>query len=413
MFIYNLVVFLYGLIIRAASLKNTKAKQWITGRQNWRKFYSQKTAGLSTENRIWIHCASYGEFEQGRPLIESIKKSHPHFKIILTFFSPSGYEVVKDWPGADVIGYLPLDTKKNAIDFLNTVKPNSAIFIKYEFWLNFLFQLQHNHIKTYLVSAVFKTHHPFFKWYGGIFRKSLGTFDKLFIQDLHSAHLLENIGIKNYEVTGDTRFDRVLEIKDKFEPLPLIKQFAGTSRIIVGGSTWKQDEELLIGSLKEIKSPDVKLILAPHELNESSINHLKETLKTHNISYSLYSDNNTQSDSQALIVDVFGLLSKLYFYCDLAYIGGGYGDGIHNCLEASVYLKPVMFCGNTHHKYNEAVELINLNAARNFTNNEEAVKIIDHFLNNPEKLKLEDDLKKYFAEKSGTTQKVIDILNLN
>ncbi|MCW3078116.1 MAG: 3-deoxy-D-manno-octulosonic acid transferase [Bacteroidetes bacterium] len=413
MFIYNLVVLLYGLVIRAASLKNNKAKQWIDGRYNWRQMYAEKTAALSSGNRIWIHCASYGEFEQGRPLIESIKKNNPDFKIILTFFSPSGYEVVKAWPGADVIGYLPLDTKSNAIDFLNIVKPGAAIFIKYEFWLNFLFQLQHKHIKTYLVSAVFKTHHPFFKWYGSIFRKSLGTFDKLFIQDLHSANLLENIGVKNYEVTGDTRFDRVVEIKERFEPLPVITQFAGTSKIIVGGSTWKQDEELLVDALNKIKTHDVKLILAPHELNGTSISHLKETLENNKISYSLYSENNLQSNNQVLIVDVFGLLSKLYFYCDLAYIGGGFGDGIHNCLEAAVYLKPVMFFGNTHHKYNEAVELINLKAARNFTVREEAPGIIDHFLNNAEKLKLEADLKKYFSDKTGTTQKVIEILKFN
>ncbi|MBA3662750.1 MAG: 3-deoxy-D-manno-octulosonic acid transferase [Bacteroidetes bacterium] len=413
MFIYNLVVLLYGLIIRLASFKKTKAKQWIQGRRDWKKIYAQKIAALNSQDITWVHCASYGEFEQGRPLIEKIKKDYPNSKVVLTFFSPSGYEEVKNWPGADVIGYLPLDTKSNAEEFIRIVKPKAAIFIKYEFWLNFLFCLQRHNIKTYLVSAVFKPHHPFFKWYGFIFRKSLATFEKLYIQDQQSALLLESIGVKNYEVSGDTRFDRVIEIRERFESIPSVQQFCGDSQIIVAGSTWKEDEELLIHVIEKIKSPDVKLIIAPHEINPGSIERLVKLLKENGISFSLYSSNTPFKNEKILILDTFGLLSKLYHYCDLAYIGGGFSEGIHNCLEAAVYLKPVIFYGTTHHKYNEALELISLEAAKNVNSIEEAVDAANYFLDNKGEEKLKSTLQKYFDEKSGTTKKVLASLKFS
>jgi 3-deoxy-D-manno-octulosonic-acid transferase len=412
MFIYNLVVLLYGLLITLASVKKRKAKQWVEGRKNWKDFYAGKLKHLNSNKIIWVHCASYGEFEQGRPLIEKIKKDYPAFKVVLTFFSPSGYEVVKNWQGADVVGYLPLDTKRNAEAFISIVQPQAAIFIKYEFWLNFLNTLKKHSVKTYLVSAVFKPHHPFFKSYGRIFRNSLATFNKLFIQDQASGDLLETIGIKNYEVTGDTRFDRVLEIKEKFEPIRPIEQFCGDSPVIVAGSTWYADEVLLAAVLKKLPA-NVKLLIAPHEINDNSVGKLISVLKEQGISYALYTEGNTINAQRVLIVNAFGLLSKLYHYCTVAYIGGGFGDGIHNCLEAAVYLKPVIFYGDTHHKYNEAVELIQLGAAKNVMSEGEAVKAFQQFLTNTGKEELENTLRTYFARKSGTTKKVLDILKLS
>jgi 3-deoxy-D-manno-octulosonic-acid transferase len=413
MFIYNLVVLLYGFVIRLAAIRKKKARQWVKGRKNWRKNYSAKVSVFNTSKIIWVHCASYGEFEQGRPVIEAIKKNDPQCKIVLTFFSPSGYEVVRHWGGAEVIGYLPLDTPRAAKDFIKIIRPSAAIFIKYEFWLNYLSELKKQNIRTYLVSAVFKPHHPFFKWYGSIFIKSLKTFTKLFIQDEASGKLLTSIGIKNYEISGDTRFDRVIEVREKFEPIPGIEEFKGNCKIIIGGSTWNADEKLLINTFKKIKSPTTKLILVPHEVDDLSIQKTVSLLKESGLSYALFSDKKSLANEQVLVVNTIGQLSKLYFYCDVAYIGGGFNDGIHNCLEAAVYLKPVIFAGNSHHKFNEAVDLLELNIAVNVQDEVSAINAIEKYLNNPDKKELETKLEKYFREKSGTTKKIIKELEIN
>ncbi len=414
MFLYNLVIYLYGLVIKLASINKLKAKQWVAGRRNWREQLQQKISKLNSENIIWVHCASYGEFEQGRPLIEAIKKKHPQYKIVLSFFSPSGYEVFKDWSGAEVICYLPLDTRSNARDFIKITKPKVAIFIKYEFWLNFLFTLKKRNIPTYLVSAVFKPHHPFFKWYGGVFKRSLKTFNKLFIQDETSGNLLKKIGIENFEVCGDTRFDRVVEIKENFTELPYIKQFCGDSKVLVAGSTWPGDDELLIEAFKALKLPDLKLILVPHNVDEKDIQKIRALLEKKELSYNLFSEQKTPGSAKILVVDTIGMLSKIYFYATITYIGGGMDDGIHNCLEPAVYLKPVIFYGNDYHKYNEAIELIDLKAAKNITSSNELTEEVLGYLNNQQALSaIENKLKVYFQKKSGTTKKVLEIINLN
>jgi 3-deoxy-D-manno-octulosonic-acid transferase len=360
-----------------------------------------------------VHCASYGEFEQGRPLIEAIKRDYPSYKIVLTFFSPSGYEVFRHWGGAEVIGYLPLDTPSNARDFIRLVRPSVAIFIKYEFWLNYLSELKKQNVRTYLVSAVFKPHHPFFKWYGSIFRRSLRTFNKLFIQDASSGELLMSVGITNYEISGDTRFDRVLEVKSKFEAIPAIEEFKGNNRIIIGGSTWHDDAVVLVSAFKKLNAPDVKLILVPHEVDEDSIRRTVALLKENGLSYALFSEKKPAAGKQVLVVDTIGQLSRLYYYCDVAYIGGGFNDGIHNCLEAAVYFKPVIFAGNNHHKFNEAMDLLQLNAAMNIQDTDSTVKALQFYLAGSEKENLEAKLEKYFREKSGTTQKVIREMELS
>lgn len=414
MFLYNLVIHLYGLVIHLASLNKLKAKQWVNGRKNWRENLSKKISALNSAPILWIHCSSYGEFEQGRPLIEAIKTKHPRYKIVLSFFSPSGYEVFKDWSGADVICYLPLDTKSNAADFINIVKPKAAVFIKYEFWLNFLFELKKQNIPTYLVSAVFKSHHPFFKWYGGIFRRSLTSFNKLFIQDEASGELLKQINITAYEVCGDTRFDRVIEVKENFIEIPLIKEFCGDSKVLVAGSTWPADEELLIEAYKALSLPDLKFIIVPHDVEEKNIIKLTNLLIKNDLIFCLFSEQKIKSNTQVLVVDTIGVLSKIYHYASVAYIGGGLNDGIHNCLEPAVYFKPVVFYGNDYHKFNEATELIALKAAKNISSTEQLVAAISNYLTNDAELQeIESNLKLYFQKKSGTTKKVLDILNLS
>ncbi len=408
MLLYNLVILLYGLIIKIAALKKTKAKLWVTGRKNWQKNLSEKINKLNSNNIIWVHCASYGEFEQGRPLIEAIKKQNSELKIVLTFFSPSGYQAFKNWQGADVICYLPLDTKRNAQHFLNIVNPQKAIFIKYEFWLNFLNTLKSKNIPTYLVSAVFKPHHPFFKWYGGIFKKSLSTFKTLFIQDINSANLLKTINVLNYQVCGDTRFDRVIELKQKFTPLPYFKNFCGTNFVFIAGSTWPGDDALIIDAYQQLNNPNLKLILVPHEVDEKNIQRLTELLIKNNLLFSLYSQKINNSNSNILIVDAIGLLNKIYHYATVTYIGGGFNSGLHNTLEPAVYLKPVLFYGQHSNKYNEVIDLVNLNTAKSVASVTELKNELTSFINNPKQITLvEENLIHYFQQNSGSTQKII------
>lgn len=413
MLIYNLVIRLYGFIILMASIRKTKAKQWVDGRKDWKNKLSETISVIPSGKRIWVHCASYGEFEQGRPVIEAIKNKHPDHSIILSFFSPSGYEAFKDWKGADLICYLPLDTHANARKFVDIVKPKTVIFIKYEFWVNFLFRLKKEQIPTFLVSAVFKPHHPFFKWYGGLFRRSLTTFTELFIQDEASAKLLESIGLTNYEVCGDTRFDRVIEIKDNFSPLPYFETFCKDKKVIIAGSTWPKDEEFLIEAFQKINDPELKLILVPHHVDAKSIQNIEQLLAKNGLNYLLYSDQKPDTAKNILVVNVMGVLNKVYHYADVTYIGGGFNSGIHNCLEPAVYLKPVIFYGgDDYHKYNEAVDLLQMGAAKNVPKVADLQAALLHFLNDKKELTaVQAKLEMYFAKNSGTTKKVLGFIN--
>jgi 3-deoxy-D-manno-octulosonic-acid transferase len=412
MWVYNLVILLYGFIIKVASIKKIKAKQWVNGRKNWRGVLSQKISRLNTNQLVWIHCASYGEFEQGRPLIETIKKKHSDYKILVSFFSPSGYEAFKDWDGADIICYLPLDTKRNAKDFIDIVKPKTVVFIKYEFWLNFLFQLKEKKIPTFLVSAVFKPHHPFFKWYGYIFRKSLKTFNTLLLQDDNSGNLLKSIGVTNIEVCGDTRFDRVLQIKANFKPIPLIENFKGNSKLIIAGSTYQKDVNLILSAFTQLKDKSIKLILVPHLVDDKSIAETITLINEHQMTYSLYTQS-INNESKVLIINTIGLLSKIYFYADCAYIGGGFNGGLHSTIEATVYGIPVVFYGDEYLNYNEAVDLIQLGAAVSVTNSNELLNSLKAYINNPDKsFEIREKLNTFFQENSNSTSKVIASLKL-
>lgn len=317
---------------------------------------------------IWFHASSLGEFEQGRPLIEKIKAEHPEYKILLTFFSPSGYEVRKNYGGADVVCYLPFDTPYRVKKFLDLSKPVMAIFIKYEFWDNYLSELKRRNIPVYIVSAIFRKEQLFFKWYGGMYRKVLSYFTHIFVQDDASRELLSKYGVTNVSVFGDTRFDRVQDVYKNTKQVPMVDLFVNNNRsdnqlTMVAGSSWQQDEEVYLNYFNE--HPELKLIIAPHEIHKDHLMHIESMLKRPSIRLSEATEKDIKGKS-CLIVDSFGLLSSIYRYGDLAYIGGGFGAGIHNVLEAAVYGIPVIF-GPKYQKFKEARDLLQVGGAFSIT----------------------------------------------
>jgi len=360
MILYNLLIFLYVKLIQLFALNNTKASQWTTGRAYWQ---SKLAIGLSTRKSktIWIHCASLGEFEQGRPIIESIKKNYPENFILLTFFSPSGYEVRKNYALADFVCYLPADTPKQAKQFINIVQPELVIFVKYEFWLNMLEVLKQKNIPVLLTSAIFRENQIFFKWYGSLWRNALRGFKHIFVQNQESATLLASIQLKNFSIGGDTRFDRVVEIANQFIAIPQIEKFCNKKSVLVAGSTWIADEILL--SKLATAFPKWKMIIAPHEIDENHLSNLEKSFQQSCRFSALINLSEKELESiQILIIDNIGMLSKLYNYANICYVGGGFGSGIHNVLEAAVYGKPVLF-GPKFHKFDEAKALIKAGGA--------------------------------------------------
>ena len=367
---YYLAILLYSFAVRLAAPFNKKAKKMLAGQK---ETFSILKKQLDPEaSYIWFHAASLGEFEQGRPLMERIRKDNPEYKILLTFFSPSGYEVRKNYSGADIICYLPFDHFWNAKKFLLLVKPAIAIFIKYEFWMNYLDRLKRLQIPTYIISAIFRPNQIFFRWYARPYREILKNYKWFFVQDQHSLDLLRRFGHDNASIAGDTRFDRVYEIFEQRKELPLIERFLnqnenGKNLVFVAGSTWIKDEDILIPYINQ--HTEIKLIIAPHEIDEQRIQALKSRFTRKVIRYSQANESSV-SDAGCLIIDCIGLLSSVYRYGDLAYIGGGFGKGIHNILEAAVYGIPVMF-GPNYHKFREATELIACRGAFAVNNEED------------------------------------------
>jgi 3-deoxy-D-manno-octulosonic-acid transferase len=375
---------------------------------------------------IWFHAASLGEFEQGRPLMEKIKQEKPEYKILLTFFSPSGYEVRKNYSGADIVCYLPFDHYWNARKFLMLVKPAMAVFIKYEFWMNYLKQLKRLQIPTYIISAVFRPTQIFFRWYAYRYRKVLNNFNWFFVQDQSSLELLSRFNIHNVSVTGDTRFDRVCEIFEQRKDLPVIKKFikhnghcvpcndtgsypqsSGKSLTFVAGSTWLEDEAILIPYFNQ--NPNIKLIIAPHEINEQRIEALKSRITRPVVRYSQVNENYI-NNIDCLIIDCVGLLSSIYRYGDMAYIGGGFGKGIHNILEASVYGIPVIF-GPNYKKFKEAKELIACNGATTVANEKEFSSCMNDFLSYSDLIHhTGKNAKEYVIRNLGATNKIYENL---
>ncbi len=372
--IYNTSIYLYHLAVSVASLFNPKAKQWINGRKNI--FKDIRNAIGNEVGFIWIHCASLGEFEQVRPIIEGIKKQNSESKILITFFSPSGYEVRKNYELASYVFYLPIDTPHNAIKFVELTKPQIAIFIKYEIWANYLFTLKKNNIPSYLVAANFRKNQAIFKWYGKHVLKALSCFDHIFAQNQLSQKLLSQHNIKNVSIANDTKFDRVYDNYKRAEPISIAEAFKDHNKIIIIGSAWKKEASFLIqliNSKPEYLS-DYKFIIAPHIINENFVQSIISQLPFNTIRYSEASTDNVK-DKKALIIDNIGMLSKLYQYANIAIIGGGFNDGIHNILEAVVFDIPVLF-GPKHKKFNEAVELLYSNGAYSFSNYQEFKQII-------------------------------------
>ncbi len=351
LFIYNLGLVVFNVGIRIASLFNKKARKLLRGRQE--TLLRLKNLQLQV-GAIWVHCSSLGEFEQGRPMIEAIKEKDPDQKIVLTFFSPSGYEVQKNYELADYVFYLPADRKQHVKKFVTAINPKVVIFVKYEFWYHFLKYLNGQEIPTYIVSAIFRPQHAFFKWYGGWYQKMLHLYTKLYVQDEESAALLKSIGIDNCQITGDTRFDRVYEIAQKAKEYPVLEEFSKGVKVLVGGSTWPAGEKLIAEYLKE--NTEVKVLLAPHEIHETHIKQIEELLSVRSIRYTLISNEDDLNQYRVIVVDTMGMLSSMYRYGDVAYIGGGFGSGIHNTLEASTFGLPVIF-GPNYKKYKEACDL--------------------------------------------------------
>lgn len=403
--IYQVGISLYGLMIICAGLFNEKARKLRKGQSEVFKLLKGKAD--PTKEYVWFHAASLGEFEQGRPVIEQLKKENPETNILLTFFSPSGYEIRKNYTGADIICYLPLDTPHNAKRFLNTVQIAKAVFIKYEFWPNFLMTLSKKKIPVYSISAIFRADQIFFKWYGGWYKSLLRSFQQIFVQDADSLRLLENNRVNNAVVAGDTRFDRVCDLAKQAKYIPIVESFVqGCNKVIVAGSSWLKDEDLLIRYIKN--HTDVKLILVPHEIHEA---HLSGVIKLTGENYVRYTqtENKDLTNERCLIVDTIGLLSSIYRYGQVAYIGGGFGVGIHNTLEAAVWNLPVVF-GPNYQRFREARELIANGGGYTINNYEELENKLNNLLENNAPGIIAGN---YIKQNSGATDIIISRLKNN
>lgn len=405
LFLYDIGIHLYILFIRIASINNKKAAAWIKGRKGIFKLIEDSL----DRNKVytWFHFASLGEFEQGRPVLEKLKADQPAASIVITFFSPSGYEIRKNYPLADHVFYLPADTRSNAKEFIRLINPSAAIFTKYEYWYHYFEELHKNNIPLYVISGIFRKEQPFFKWYGSLHRQMLKWVSHIFVQDESSRELLESIGIKNVSVSGDTRFDRVAENTLSVKRIPLIEEFCGDKSIFIAGSTWPEDEKILHQLVK--KYPDWKFIIAPHEVTAGRINEVKDLFADH----ITYSEAGTQPSElgkrQTLIIDNIGILSSVYQYGKMAYIGGGFGKGIHNTQEALAFGLPVIF-GPEYLKFKEAVELVVLEGAKSISNAGELEGAFLYFISNQQS---GDIARNYIQEHTGATRKIIEQIKLN
>ncbi|MBP7856300.1 MAG: 3-deoxy-D-manno-octulosonic acid transferase [Prevotella sp.] len=401
---YNVAIALYTIGVWVASLFSRKVKKmWQGERDAYRILEEQVDAEAKY---IWFHAASLGEFEQGRPLMEEIRRSHPEYKILLTFFSPSGYEVRKNYEGADIICYLPLDTIRNARRFLRTVRPVMAFFIKYEFWFNYLHILKHRGVPTYSVSSIFRPNQVFFRWYGRRYARVLTCFTHFFVQNEESRQLLNSIGIQGVTITGDTRFDRVLQIKEVSKQLPLVADFVGNDhpKVFVAGSSWPPDEDIFIPYFNRHK--DWKLIIAPHVIGEDHLKDIIAKVKGKVVRYTEATKAELE-DADCLIIDCFGLLSSIYHYGTVSYVGGGFGVGIHNVLEAAVWDIPVVFGPNNSH-FQEAQGLIGAQGGFEISSSTDFDALMQRFDKEAEFLKASgEEAGKYVQSRAGATAKVM------
>ncbi len=406
--LYNIAIYFYLLGVAIASLFSKKVRKMWRGE---RAAFGVLKEKVDPEAKyVWFHAASLGEFEQGRPIMESLRSKHPEYKILLTFFSPSGYEVRKDYGGADIICYLPLDTPINAIRFLRLIRPVKAYFIKYEFWYNYLHILKYRHIPTYSVSSIFRPEQVFFKWYARQYANVLHCFTHFFVQNEQSRELLAKIGITDVTICGDTRFDRVLQIKEQSKHLPLVEKFKQNHQVFVAGSSWPPDEDIFIQFFNE--HPEWKLIIAPHVIGEDHLQKILSKLNRKTVRYTEATEE-TAAEAQCMIIDCFGLLSSIYHYGEVAYVGGGFGVGIHNVLEAAVWNVPVFF-GPNNKRFQEAQELLVSGGGFEVNDYDSFATTMQRFMTDAEWLKeCGDKAGEYVKGKAGATEIVISGTGMN
>jgi 3-deoxy-D-manno-octulosonic-acid transferase len=400
--LYNFAIHIFTVLSYLISPFHLKASLFVKGRKSWTEKIETK---IKPDDRtVWIHCASLGEFEQGRPVIEAIKKTRPELKIVLTFFSPSGYEIRKNYTGAECISYLPPDTPANAQRFISLVHPDIVVFVKYEFWNNYISELYKNRIPLYLISAIFRPEQHFFKWYGSFFRDMLKKFEKIFVQDQMSLKLLAGIGITNVTLAGDTRFDRVIQITGTAKEIPQLDKFRGEEKLFLAGSSWKQDEEIIAQYINKFPTR-MKWVFAPHEIDEDNIGRVEKLFKGGCVRFS--ESDKMSADTRVMIMDNIGMLSSAYKYAHIAAIGGGFGKGIHNILEPACWGIPVIF-GPNHKKFREAVELILKGGAKSFVTVVDFEKIMDEWLTDSALYSFSaGEAGKYIKENTGATDIII------
>ena len=380
-FLYNQIVFIAGFLLKIVALFSPKMALFVKGRKDVFKTLEAKIQ--ANDKSIWFHAASLGEYEQGLPVIEKIKEKYPSHKIIVTFFSPSGYEVRKNNTVADCTVYLPLDTQKNAKQFIELTNPELVFFIKYEYWPNYLNELKKRNIKTYLISGILRENQAFFKWYGGFYRKSLDAFDFFFVQNESSKQLLQSLGHQNVLVSGDTRFDRVSTILEKDNTLNFIAEFKDNKITVVVGSSWPKDEEIIAQYINEYSNENVKFIIAPHNIKAEQIAKLKALITKPTALFS-EKENQSLSDQQVFIIDTIGILTKIYSYADIAYVGGGFGNpGIHNILEPATFGIPIVIGPNYSH-FAEATALVKLEGCVSIANNKDLLETFDDLIYKPD-----------------------------
>ncbi len=404
--IYSFLVQFGWYCLRLVAKFNQKIRLFVDGRK--KTFALLDNAFKTSDKVLWMHVASLGEYEQGLPLLRQLKSEYPEHKILLTFFSPSGYEVKKDKTPADLVAYLPMDTRKNARKFLEMVNPTIAIFIKYEIWPNYLLELKNRNIATLLVSGIFSKRQAFFKWYGGFMRKSLRAFTQFFVQEQNSKELLNSIGFQNVAISGDTRFDRVAEILNQDNSLDFMEEFKGNKKCFVAGSSWPDDENIFIDFINQ-SDEKIKFVIAPHNIKSVHVQALKSSIAKKT---SLYSEINpdTIMESEVLIIDTIGLLTKIYSYADFAYVGGGFATGLHNTLEPAVFGIPVII-GPKYHKFNEAVEMVEKGGLLIVKTKNEFQKVMQHLLNEPDfERKTGESNSLYIEENTGATSTVMQFL---
>ena len=404
---YNLAISLYEFAAKVAALFSSKPAKMLEGQK--RAFMYLLNNLDPYDKHIWVHAASLGEFEQGRPLIERIRKDYPKYKIVLTFFSPSGYEVRKDYKGADYVCYLPFDTPDNAMMFVRIVKPVVAYFIKYEFWRNYLRELHKNDVPAYSISSIFRPNQIFFRWYGKSYREVLHCFDHFFVQNEESKKLLFSAGVTFSTVVGDTRFDRVLDIQAAAQPLPLVERFKGDALTLVAGSSWGPDEDIIISYFNA--HPEMKLVIAPHVVSDSHLKEIESKLKRPFVRYTQATEESVQQ-ADCLIIDCYGLLSSIYRYGEISYVGGGFGVGIHNVLEAAVYGIPVIF-GPKNKKFREARHLLEQKGGFEIRNSLDFETLMNRFLSDKAYLQTSGKAAgDYGKNNSGALEKIMEYMKL-